>query len=450
MINGGAVGADFQNLVCRYGPTPSGRLHVGSARTALFIYLFAKSHGGTFVLRIDDTDVAAANYVYTEEAMESLQWLGIKWDVGPIYQSGRFEIYKQYVQQLVDSGHAYHEETYQGVAIRFRVGSFKSEFVDLIHGPVQEDLSRYEDFVIQRSNGHPTYQIATVVDDHLMGITCLPRGNDLFSCTHMQNALYAALGWEPPRYAHIPLVNGPDGKKLSKRHGHTSVLDFRDNLYLPEAVLNYLAMLGWSAGKNKEILSLLEMVECFDFHKISKKNVTFDLAKLKWLNRQYIKMKSVDYLSRLLYDILIERNIITAEFDKKKFLRIVELVTPRYYSNCDDFVWNTKYFYDDVVDYEDLKPGLIDRCLLKNFGDLLANLDCFTCSGLEETMREYAACYGIPFVDLVQGIRYAVTGRKVTPDIASVMLIIGRGGVVSRIERFVKNFDELVGTSALR
>jgi glutamyl-tRNA synthetase len=428
-----------QNMVCRYGPTPSGRLHVGSARTALFIYLFAKSQGGEFVLRIDDTDVAAANYVYTEEAIESLQWLGIKWDIGPIYQSSRFDIYKQYIQQLIDTGHAYREESDRGVAVRFRVGNNKSEFVDLIHGPVREDMSRYEDFVIQRSNGDPTYQIATVVDDHLMGITCLPRGNDLFSCTHQQNALYSALGWELPRYAHIPLVNGADGKKLSKRHGDTSVLDFRDNLYLPEALLNYLSMLGWSPGNNREILSLSEMEECFDFRKIGKKNVVFDIPKLKWVNRQYLKKSDLTDLSKTLFDLLLIREVVDRDFDQSKLLDIVKLFTPRYYSNCDEFVWNTIYFYNDEIDYDLTEVDLIDRALLLGIKDALKSVGCFTYSDVDKTMRNFAADNGLTFSDLVRSLRFVVTGRKVTPDIVSVMLIIGRQGVLERIAGFLEN-----------
>jgi len=429
-------------MVCRYGPTPSGRLHVGSARTALFIYLFAKSQGGEFVLRIDDTDVAAANYLYTEEAIESLKWLGIKWDVGPIYQSSRFDIYKQYIQQLLDTGHAYHEESEKGVAVRFKVGNNKSEFVDLIHGPVREDMSKYEDFVIQRSNGDPTYQIATVVDDYLMGITCLPRGNDLFSCTHQQNALYSALGWQLPDYAHIPLVNGADGKKLSKRHGDTSVLDFRDNLYLPEALLNYLSMLGWSPGKNREILSLSEMEECFDFRKVGKKNVVFDIPKLKWVNRQYLKKRDLADLTKLLHDLLLARDVLDSGFELTRFADIVKLFTPRYYSNCDEFIWNTSYFYHDALDYEATGVDLIDSSRLAGFQDLIANLDCFSYSGLDKAMRGYALARDISFSDLVRSVRFVVTGRKVTPDIIAVLLIIGRQGVLHRIGRFLENNAE--------
>ena len=429
-------------MVCRYGPTPSGRLHVGSARTALFIYLFAKSQGGEFVLRIDDTDVAAANYIYTEEAIESLKWLGIKWDVGPIYQSSRFDIYKQYIQQLLETGHAYHEETDKGVAVRFKVGNNKSEFVDLIHGPVREDMSKYEDFVIQRSNGDPTYQIATVVDDYLMGITCLPRGNDLFSCTHQQNALYSALGWQLPDYAHIPLVNGADGKKLSKRHGDTSVLDFRDNLYLPEALLNYLSMLGWSPGQNREILSLSEMEECFDFRKVGKKNVVFDIPKLKWVNRQYLKKQDLADLTKLLHDLLLVREVLDSGFELTRFADIVKLFTPRYYSNCDEFIWNTSYFYHDALDYEATGVDLIDSSRLAGLQDLMANLDCFSYSGLDKAMRAYALARDISFSDLVRSVRFVVTGRKVTPDIIAVLLIIGRQGVLHRIGRFLENNAE--------
>lgn len=433
---------DMEKIRCRYGPAPTGKLHVGSARTALFIYLFAKSQGGEFILRIDDTDIKASNYDYTHEAIESLKWLGIKWDEGPVYQSHRFDIYKRYIQQLVDSNHAYYEKTERGTAIRFKVQRNRSEFVDLIHGTVEEDLSKYGDFVIQRSDGTPTYQIATVVDDHLMGITHVPRGNDLFRSTHRQNAIYAALGWTPPLYAHIPLVIGPDGRKLSKRHGATGVYEFRDNLYLPEALLNYLSTLGWSSKNKKEILSLSELEKCFSYRNIGKKNVVFDISKLNWLNRQYLKKVDLIDLSKRLFDLLVKRDIIDEAFDFNKFCEIVKLMTPRYYSNCDEFINNTIYFYNDGIGPDDNCVESINTAALTELKQLIANIEEFTYSNIDSTVRNYAKECNTNLSEIVQGLRIAITGRRVTPDIFSILLIIGRAGVLDRMEKFIKYANE--------
>ena len=425
-------GSKKNKIVCRYGPSPTGNLHIGSARTALFIYLFAKSRGGKFLLRIDDTDLIKSNYDYTNEAIECLKWLGIKWDIGPIYQSRRFEIYKKYIQQLIDTGHAYYDESDKGKAVRFKMPAKKVEFIDLIHGTIKDDLSRYDDFIIQRSNGDPTYQIATVVDDYEFGVSFLPRGNDLFKSTHMQNALYEALGWEHAPYAHIPLVVGGDGKKLSKSHGATSVLEYKNNAYLPDALLNYMSMLGWAPKNKKEILTLQEMEKWFDYKNISSNNVVFDMKKLNWLNRKYMAKADKHSLSALMFDLLVSRKIIATDFDKSIFFEIVKLLTPRYYSNCDEFVNNSYYFFTGKIELEKAELDEISDGIMKTIRQTIETNE-FTYDALDRKLRATAEEMKIEFGKIIGYIRYLLTGKKVTPDIISVMIILGKNEVIRRI-----------------
>ncbi len=322
----------------RFAPSPTGYLHVGGARTALFNFLFAKKHGGRFILRIEDTDPERSKKEYEEKIIQDLKWLGLDWDEGPYYQSQRLETYRKYAEKLLSEGKAYYcfctpeeleaerqkaiaegrpykysgkcrsippEEARRRVeqgevaSIRFKMDDGEFYYEDLIRGRVEFDLSLFGDFVIMRSNGIPSYNFAVVIDDHEMGITHVIRGEDHISNTPKQIKIYQALGWEPPKFAHLPMVLGPDRSRLSKRHGATAVFQFRQEGFLPEALVNYLALLGWSCGE-KEIMTLKEMIDCFQLERVSKAGAVFDHQKLRWVNHRHMESLPPEELARRL------------------------------------------------------------------------------------------------------------------------------------------------------
>ncbi len=322
----------------RFAPSPTGYLHVGGARTALFNFLFAKKHGGRFILRIEDTDPERSKKEYEEKIIQDLKWLGLEWDEGPYYQSQRLETYRKYAEKLLSEGKAYYcfctpeeleaerqkaisegrpykysgkcrsippeearrrVEQGEAASIRFKMDDGEFYYEDLIRGRVEFDLSLFGDFVIMRSNGIPSYNFAVVIDDHEMGITHVIRGEDHISNTPKQIKIYQALGWEPPKFAHLPMVLGPDRSRLSKRHGATAVFQFRQEGFLPEALVNYLALLGWSCGE-KEIMTLKEMIDCFQLERVSKAGAVFDHQKLRWVNHRHMESLPPEELARRL------------------------------------------------------------------------------------------------------------------------------------------------------
>ncbi len=311
----------------RFAPSPTGYLHVGGARTALFNWLFAKSKDGKFILRIEDTDPERSKKEYEELILKDLAWLGINWDEGPYKQSQRLEVYRSYAQRLLDEGKAYYcfctpqeleEERQKAIekgipykysgkcrsippqdarkrvekgelaSIRFKMSDEAFSYSDLIRGKVNFNLSLFGDFVIMRSNGIPSYNFAVVIDDHHMGVTHVIRGEDHISNTPKQIKLYEAFDWEPPEFAHLPMVLGPDRSRLSKRHGATAVFQFRDDGIVPEALFNYLSLLGWSCDE-KEIMAKEEMVKCFQLSRVSKAGAVFDHRKLLWMNHKHLE-----------------------------------------------------------------------------------------------------------------------------------------------------------------
>jgi glutamyl-tRNA synthetase len=335
----------------RFAPSPTGYLHVGGARTALFNWLYARRHGGTFVLRIEDTDVGRSSDDMVAGILEGLRWLGLDWDEGPevggphapYFQSGRLERYRALAEGLVTDGHAYYcyctqerlqqerqaaeaagggwmydrrclslspeqiaeyEATGVARAVRFRVPPGETRFDDLVKGPITFGHAHIEDFVLLRSDGYPTYQLSVVADDVDMGITHVVRGDDHISNTPKQQLLYEALGAPPPRFGHVPLILGPDKKRLSKRHGATSVTEYARQGYLSAAMVNFLALLGWSPGTDKEIFTTEELIGAFTLEGISGGNAVFNVEKLDWMNAQHIsRMGPAAVLDRIAFDL---------------------------------------------------------------------------------------------------------------------------------------------------
>src|ERR687891_33149 len=277
----------------RFAPSPTGALHIGGARTALYNWLLARGQGGAFVLRIEDTDRERSTPENVEQILEALRWLELDWDEGPLSQWERRERHSEAVERLLESGHAYEDEG----AVRFRVpDEGELAFDDAVLGPIATPYSAIKDFVIRRSDGSPLYNLAVSVDDRDMGITHVVRGQDHVSNTPRQLMLLRALDAEPPTYAHIPLLHGPDGKKLSKRHGAASVQEVRDQGYLPEAVRNYIALLGWGYDESTTFMTTGELVERFSLDRVSKNPAVFDEQKLRWMNGRYMRELPVDEL----------------------------------------------------------------------------------------------------------------------------------------------------------
>ncbi len=292
----------------RFAPSPTGYLHVGGARTALFNWLYARRHGGAFILRIEDTDVERSQAELVTGILDGLRWLGIDWDEGPeiggphapYFQSQRLDRYRAAAKQLLDSGHAFEDDG----AIRFKVPPGKTSFTDSVHGPIEFDNEHIESFVILRSDTHPTYHLSVVVDDIDMAITHVVRGDDHISNTPKQVLLYHAFGKTPPAFAHVPLIMGPDKQRLSKRHGATSVTEYEKQGYLPEAMFNFLALLGWGTGSNDELFTREELIQRFNLEGISGGNAVFNTEKLDWFNHQHLlRLTDQELLDRLVEEL---------------------------------------------------------------------------------------------------------------------------------------------------
>jgi len=297
----------------RFAPSPTGLFHVGSARTTLFNYLFAKKNQGSFILRIEDTDKERSKKEFEKDIMDGLEWLGLQWDE-LYYQSKRTKIYDKYLKQLLDSGGAYKKNI-----IWFKNPNKKVVFNDLIRGRIETDSSVLGDFSLAKDLETPLYNFAAVIDDHEMEITHVIRGEDHISNTPKQILIYEALGWKSPQFAHLPLILGPDKSKLSKRHGAVSLRDYKEQGYLSEAMVNFMALLGWNPGNDREIFSLDELIEEFSLQKIQKGGAVFNIEKLNWFNGHYIRQKPIDELILICIPYLIETKLIKPVFSSKQY-----------------------------------------------------------------------------------------------------------------------------------
>ncbi|MDP3703528.1 MAG: glutamate--tRNA ligase [Candidatus Omnitrophota bacterium] len=418
----------------RFAPSPTGTLHVGSARTALFNWFFAKHEGGTFILRIEDTDQKRSNPVYLKDIDESLAFLGIKADEGPYFQSQRLAIYKEHADRLIAAGKA----QVQDGGVVFHVSPQQVTFTDLLHGDITVDTTLFESLVLMKSDGTPTYNFACVVDDALMKISHIIRGDDHIANTPKQIVLYRALGFGLPVFAHIPLIVGADRARLSKRQGATSVAEYRAAGYLGDAFFNYLALLGWSPGGNREFVAPKEIVELFDLTKVKKAAAFFDQRKLDWLNSQYLKQLSVPQLADLLAQRLQTKGWLEAVYDRARMERITALVQDRL-KVLGDIEDEHAFFFQEPLPYEEdavAKFLRIDGVGSRLLGlkDRLNQLGSFDTSTVEQAVRELIAAQHLASKDLIHPARVAVTGRAVSPPLFEVMSILGREKVLSRLE----------------
>ena len=426
----------------RFAPSPTGNLHIGGGRTALFNWLFSQSQQGKFILRIEDTDRERSKKEFVDEILYSLKWLGFNWDE-LYYQSQRFDRYRQHADNLLKAGLAYIEKSPAGKeAIIYKVPSKKILVQDLIRGRIEFDSSLIKDQVLIKSDGTPTYNFACVIDDAEMNITHIIRGDDHISNTPKQVLIYEALGFDLPQFAHLPLIMGVDGGRLSKRTGATAISDYRKMGYLSEALLNYLLLLSWAPGDNRELVSIKEAIGLFDIKNVNKTSATFDIKKLDWINNQYLKNADPDQLADELIPMLEAKNYINKDnFDRSYLLSLVKLFQARL-PRLNDFVeWADFFFLEEPVIDPAAKEKYLSGDLSKEFNLFVQRIDSlvdFEVTNIESSFRELVAELGIEAKKLIHPIRVALTGKTVGPGLFEVIYYLGKERSRRRLLKWVK------------
>jgi glutamyl-tRNA synthetase len=464
----------------RFAPSPTGYLHIGGVRTALFSWLYARRHGGQFVLRIEDTDLERSTPESVNAILEGMTWLGLEYDEGPIYQTKRFDRYKVIIEQLLESGHAYKcycskqrleklreqqmagklKPRYDGhcrdgatppsadapYVVRFKNPRDGEVVVDdLIRGRIVFSNSELDDLIIARSDGSPTYNLTVVVDDSDMDITHVIRGDDHVNNTPRQVNILRALGAEPPAYAHVPMILGADGKRLSKRHGAVNVIQYREEGFLPEALLNYLVRLGWSHG-DREIFSVDELIELFDIADVNKAASVFNPEKLRWLNQQYLINSNTLHIARHLSHHLGLRGIDPAP--APDLHKVVEVQKERAHTLV-EMAEISEFFYRDFDDYDaaSARKHLTAEALepLQQLRSALAAVEPWSPELIWPAVQEVAKSLGLKVGKVAQPLRVAVVGRAASPSIDVTLHLVGRDACLRRIDRavdFIRSREE--------
>ncbi len=460
------------NVVTRFAPSPTGLLHIGGVRTALFSWLYARHNGGKFILRVEDTDRERSTDEATRVILEGMQWLGLAADEGPYYQSRRLDRYRAVLAQMLEAGQAYRcycsreeleamrqrqlaakqkprydgrcrdrREPLQGVepAIRFR-NPLDGEVVvdDQIHGQVVFRNEELDDLIIARSDGSPTYNFCVVVDDMDMGVTHVIRGDDHLNNTPRQMNMLRALAAPVPVYAHVPMILGADGAKLSKRHGAVSVLQYQEEGYLPDALLNYLVRLGWSHG-DQEVFTREEMISAFDIADVNKAAAAFNVEKLQWLNQQHMKRAPVTQLALGLRDNLARMGVLT---DDQPLLEGVGNIQRERARTLRDMAQNSRFFFQDFAQYDDkaarkhLTGAAVPVLLALNEG--LKELPEWTAGDIHLVLDAVAGRFELPLGQVAQPLRVAISGTAVSPPIDLTVALLGRPKSLSRLQRAIE------------
>jgi glutamyl-tRNA synthetase len=472
----------------RFAPSPTGHPHVGNIRTALFNWLFARHHGGVFILRIEDTDAARRVEGAVESITEGLSWLGLDWDEGPIFQSDRLPLYHEAAETLMGHGAAYRcfcsagrleqvraEQSRQKLPPRYdgrcrsltqdevaqRLASGESSVVrfktppdgettfnDQIRGPVTFANATLNDYVLLKSDGYPTYHLANVVDDHDMRITHVMRADEWISSTPLHVMLYAALGWTPPLFAHLPMILGPDKSKLSKRHGATTVIEYRTEGYLPEALFNFLALLGWSLDDKTELFSRDELIGAFALERVGKTAAVFDKQKLDWMNGVYVRaLTPEEFASRALP--YLEQSLpldVPRPLDRDYVTRVAALVQERVKvlselgELCDFFFTGELEYQGDTLIGKGMEAAQTRGALTAVRG-ALNDIDPWDASALEATIRPLCDALSLSAKQLFSVIRVALTGRSAAPPLFATMEVLGRERCAARVERAIALLD---------
>lgn len=439
----------------RFAPSPTGNLHIGSARTALFNWLYARHLGGEFLLRIEDTDLERSKKEFLDEILDSLKWLGLDWDREPVFQSKRLDVYRRFAKQLLDKGLAYEAEgqirdkdgnvitdskRITQKAVIFKVPQDKTITInDLVHGPIKVDTNTIKDQVMIKSDGFPTYNFACVIDDAHMKITHVIRGGDHISNTPKQILLYEALGFKLPEFGHVPLILGKDRSRMSKRHGATSIMEYRQQGYLSQALVNFIALLGWAPGGDREILSLKDIIKEFDIKNVKSVNAVFDIEKLNWMNGQYInKMQNEELLELLLLDFKQRWKIVDVA-DKKWLLKVISLFKERSNTLVDFTKW-AEIIFDEEMKWD--QDAVNKRLRIEKGGDILTNIiekfsdiKDFTADTAETAVRESAEKMNIKAANIIHAVRVAVSGKLMGPGLFELLDVLGKDKVLKRLEQ---------------
>jgi glutamyl-tRNA synthetase len=467
----------------RFAPSPTGFLHVGGARTAIFNYLHARRYGGQMLLRIEDTDVERSRQHHAEQIVSSLKWLGVEWDQGPIYQSDRRDRYRERADQMVNAGKAYRcyctvdelererlaaeregrqfrysgrcrlpsaaaERSHLPYVIRLRVPPGRIAFHDFIRGEVSFEAELIDDFVLLRSDGNPTYHLSVVVDDIDMEITIVARGDDHLSNTPKHILLFQAFGAPVPQFAHVPLILGSDRKRLSKRTGATSVEEYQQQGILPEALFNFLMLLGWSPGSDRELITREEATRLFELRDVHKSAAIFDVEKLYWINAQYLAKLSIEELLAHLRPFLRPETFEEPE----RLARVVELYRPRSRTLRELAAQTQPYFGDEgAIEYQEeavrkhLKGGEVAQRLEELLAAFRA-LERFDVSSTEQALRRLAETRGLAAGKYIHPLRLALTGKGASPPIFDVLASLGKERTLRRIERLLERLPSLATT----
>lgn len=469
----------MEKVKTRFAPSPTGYLHVGGARTALFSWLYAKHCGGTFVLRIEDTDRERSTQPAIDAILESMEWLNLSWDEGPYYQTKRFDRYKEVIDQLIKEGKAYKcycskerleqvraEQMEKGLKPRYDghcrddktehspdepyVVRFRNPdtgvvaFDDMVKGHIEFQNSELDDFIIQRSDGTPTYNFCVVVDDYDMGITHVIRGDDHVNNTPRQINIYRALGAKEPIFGHVAMILGDDGNKLSKRHGAVSVMQYREDGYLPEALLNYLVRLGWSHG-DQEIFSVPEMIELFTPEQINKSASSFNTKKLEWLNAQYMKSLPREQVAAELKWHFARLGIDTDKAQGPALELVVKNYCERTHT-LKEMAEKTRCYFEDITSYDAagvkkwIKEGSVE--ILQDSLKALQELASWDAPTIDKALEQVAAAHEVGMGKVGQPLRLAMTGTPTSPGIGDTMELVGRERTFKRIEDAITAFSK--------
>ncbi|HEX6938282.1 MAG TPA: glutamate--tRNA ligase [Longimicrobiales bacterium] len=476
----------------RFAPSPTGYLHVGGARTALFNWLLARRHGGTFVLRIEDTDRERSSEEMTRAILEGMEWLGLTWDEGPFHQADGVERHRRDALRLLETGQAYRcfctpeelaekraraegaQEAYrydrtcvltvspeeaerraaagQPYTIRFKVPEGVTAWDDAVHGRLEFRNEDIEDFIILRSDGTPIYNMAVVSDDAEMRITHVIRGDDHISNTPKQILLYRALGYEEPIFAHVPMILGPDGKRLSKRHGATAIGEYRRQGILPWAMVNFLALLGWSPGGEREVMSIEELIERFSLEGINKKSAIFDTQKLEWLNGQHLTLAPAEQLEPLVTEEIVAAGLASAESlhgRRDWYLRLIDLLKVRA-RGVGDIVRQARPYLVEHIEYDEeaVRKHWTDaaevRARMAALRERFATVEPWDEATLEGALRGLADELGIGAGKLIHPLRVSVTGMAVSPGIFEVLVAMGPGLTIRRLDAAIEALDRRI------
>lgn len=478
-----------ENIRVRFAPSPTGHLHIGNARTALFNWLFARHHNGKFILRIEDTDIERSTKESDQLILEDMAWMGLDYDegpdkggdYGPYRQSERLDMYREYAQKLLDQGDAFYcyctdeelaenrqrlldegkmpkysgrcrhltQEQQQQLksegrvpTIRYRVPSGDPVVNDdMVRGEVSIDRNMIGDFVLIRSNGIPSYNFAVVIDDALMNITHVIRGEDHLTNTSRQILLYDALGFTRPLFGHLSMILGPDHSRLSKRHGATSVSQYRDLGYLPDSLVNYLALLGWSSESGEEILSREELIRQFSIERVSKSSAIFDVTKLNWICGQYIRESDVEKITALALPYYQQAGYVSGQPSSGELdhLKLIVNTARRYVSSLSDIPVHSRVFFESEFSYEDEAQALLKepvaKVVIEAFRDVLHDIEEVTTENCRQLFKDIGKRSNVKGKNLYMAIRVSITGAVHGPELDEILLILGKAETLKRIER---------------